>query len=191
MSQIEAFCNNCNVFFGSGVNISGSSIVTMQNNTVNCPKCGKITSMPDGVFKFVRGSIELINNSDISLRRLHAIRENLIELNRSKTNLDKAKNEITNDIPELRGLVSALPKTRTELYAFLALLVMIVGMAITNFSGNKKQPIEYNKFITNNHYNTTDTIIKRDTVRIQPKIQRNEKCPCGSGKKYKFCCGGN
>ena len=22
----------------------------------------------------------------------------------------------------------------------------------------------------------------------EPKIQRNEPCPCGSGKKYKHCC---
>ena len=24
--------------------------------------------------------------------------------------------------------------------------------------------------------------------RMRPKIGRNEKCPCGSGKKYKMCC---
>ena len=35
---------------------------------------------------------------------------------------------------------------------------------------------------------------KSDTKNIQNdlkkrKIQRNEKCPCGSGKKYKHCCG--
>ncbi|MGO9124867.1 MAG: SEC-C metal-binding domain-containing protein [Terriglobales bacterium] len=23
-----------------------------------------------------------------------------------------------------------------------------------------------------------------------PKVGRNEPCPCGSGKKYKRCCGG-
>ena len=23
------------------------------------------------------------------------------------------------------------------------------------------------------------------------KIGRNDPCPCGSGKKYKFCCGSN
>jgi uncharacterized protein YecA (UPF0149 family) len=23
---------------------------------------------------------------------------------------------------------------------------------------------------------------------LEPKIQRNEPCPCGSGKKYKKCC---
>jgi len=26
------------------------------------------------------------------------------------------------------------------------------------------------------------------SVRTEPKIQRNEPCPCGSGKKYKKCC---
>ncbi len=29
----------------------------------------------------------------------------------------------------------------------------------------------------------------RTIVRSQPKIGRNEPCPCGSGKKYKHCCG--
>lgn len=28
-------------------------------------------------------------------------------------------------------------------------------------------------------------------VRSQPKIGRNDPCPCGSGKKYKNCCGRN
>ena len=26
-------------------------------------------------------------------------------------------------------------------------------------------------------------------LRAEPKISRNEPCPCGSGKKYKKCCG--
>jgi SEC-C motif domain protein len=28
-------------------------------------------------------------------------------------------------------------------------------------------------------------------VRPEPKIGRNDPCPCGSGKKYKKCCGTN
>lgn len=28
------------------------------------------------------------------------------------------------------------------------------------------------------------------TVRVSPKVGRNDPCPCGSGKKYKKCCGG-
>lgn len=30
---------------------------------------------------------------------------------------------------------------------------------------------------------------KSGTVIVGKKIGRNDPCPCGSGKKYKFCCG--
>ena len=29
----------------------------------------------------------------------------------------------------------------------------------------------------------------RPVVREEPKVGRNDPCPCGSGKKYKKCCG--
>ena len=29
----------------------------------------------------------------------------------------------------------------------------------------------------------------KEPVRVAPKVGRNEPCPCGSGKKYKRCCG--
>jgi preprotein translocase subunit SecA len=32
--------------------------------------------------------------------------------------------------------------------------------------------------------------IRRDpVVNTDPKVGRNDPCPCGSGKKYKNCCG--
>ena len=36
---------------------------------------------------------------------------------------------------------------------------------------------------------STNTADKAPFVRKGPKVGRNEKCPCGSGKKYKHCCG--
>lgn len=30
---------------------------------------------------------------------------------------------------------------------------------------------------------------KSNTIHVEKKIGRNEPCPCGSGKKYKRCCG--
>jgi len=30
---------------------------------------------------------------------------------------------------------------------------------------------------------------KARPVRSGPKVGRNDPCPCGSGKKYKHCCG--
>ena len=37
----------------------------------------------------------------------------------------------------------------------------------------------------------SDTSEKNRTVRNTNKVGRNEFCPCGSGKKYKKCCGMN
>ena len=35
----------------------------------------------------------------------------------------------------------------------------------------------------------TEAISKAKPVRTGPKVGRNDPCPCGSGKKYKQCCG--
>jgi SEC-C motif-containing protein len=32
-------------------------------------------------------------------------------------------------------------------------------------------------------------IVPETIVRSTPKVGRNEPCPCGSGRKYKHCCG--
>jgi SEC-C motif-containing protein len=32
-------------------------------------------------------------------------------------------------------------------------------------------------------------ILPETIVRSAPKVGRNDLCPCGSGKKYKHCCG--
>jgi preprotein translocase subunit SecA len=33
--------------------------------------------------------------------------------------------------------------------------------------------------------------VKQEPIRVEPKIGRNDACPCGSGKKYKACHGAN
>lgn len=35
-----------------------------------------------------------------------------------------------------------------------------------------------------------DQVQSRPFVREEPKVGRNDPCPCGSGKKYKKCCAG-
>ena len=36
-----------------------------------------------------------------------------------------------------------------------------------------------------------ERLLERHRTLISKKIGRNEPCPCGSGKKYKKCCGSN
>ncbi|MEO6584302.1 MAG: SEC-C metal-binding domain-containing protein, partial [Ferruginibacter sp.] len=40
-----------------------------------------------------------------------------------------------------------------------------------------------------NDYFDPSTPVKQAPVRVEPKIGRNDLCPCGSGKKYKHCHG--
>ena len=37
----------------------------------------------------------------------------------------------------------------------------------------------------------SDETIKRRPVKASDKVGRNDPCPCGSGRKYKHCCGAN
>jgi preprotein translocase subunit SecA len=37
----------------------------------------------------------------------------------------------------------------------------------------------------------SEAVSKAKPVRAGPKVGRNDPCPCGSGKKYKHCCGKN
>lgn len=39
--------------------------------------------------------------------------------------------------------------------------------------------------------NRDDSVANAPVKRTSKKIQPNDPCPCGSGKKYKFCCGRN
>ena len=46
------------------------------------------------------------------------------------------------------------------------------------------------KFILNmNLVLTNETEPKKQSLQTSQKVGRNDKCPCGSEKKYKHCCG--
>ena len=52
-------------------------------------------------------------------------------------------------------------------------------------NGSKVYDMEFKQVVDEYH-----AFAKRETFRrVSPKIQRNDPCPCGSGKKYKNCCG--
>ncbi len=55
---------------------------------------------------------------------------------------------------------------------------------------NVKNEKEVEKWLQQNAHRFQNQGPKVETYRREtPKIGRNEPCPCGSGKKYKKCCG--
>ena len=47
----------------------------------------------------------------------------------------------------------------------------------------------YDKDVKSSEPNTGKQIQKKYTSFTKKKVRRNSPCPCGSGKKFKHCCG--
>ena len=54
----------------------------------------------------------------------------------------------------------------------------------------RKETVKITEASQENLNNLDNDTVKKDTVKNEgPKVGRNDPCPCGSGKKYKQCCG--
>ena len=49
-----------------------------------------------------------------------------------------------------------------------------------------RQSVGLPRLVMNSHGGIS--VDRREAI-LAPKVGRNEKCPCGSGNKYKKCCG--
>jgi len=88
--------------------------------------------------------------------------------------------------------------SKKEFYSFVALILSAIQIFI-----NSPNNVSKEKITNNEVQQITQTVINNSTVQIvngdniqinnstikKKKIGRNEKCPCGSGLKYKKCCG--
>ena len=79
------------------------------------------------------------------------------------------------DTPETRALVKVSQK-RFETYK-------------KYYTGNPEIRIPLSEMVALDEY--YKSVLKEDNFKeySKPKIGRNERCPCGSEKKYKKCCG--
>ncbi|MBN2108750.1 MAG: SEC-C domain-containing protein, partial [Deltaproteobacteria bacterium] len=66
---------------------------------------------------------------------------------------------------------------------FIEKLFMVQVMAREEVERRPEQP---SKYVLSRGEEAAE---KKPTVRAAPKVGRNDPCPCGSGKKYKKCCG--
>lgn len=205
MANLPAFCDNCGLIFNSGIAFENCTNVSISGIKSVCPNCGSMAYVPEGLFNFIDNSIVLLKGSDISIKKLIEFKRIITELREKKLSLVEIKTKIEKDAPELNSIISTLPKTRTELYAFLALLLTVITLMINQCEKNEIRNVTSNNIV--NNYNVTYTLKPKesqlDSIKQtiftydslddkqfkNKKIGRNEKCPCGSGKKFKYCHG--
>jgi uncharacterized protein YecA (UPF0149 family) len=177
--------------FASGIVVENSTNITFSDCSAGpCPACGGMGHIPDGVYNFIGNTIELLSGPARTVSELQRLANILREARKKNASLEEVKKEIQEEVPELSSLRDILPKNRSELYAFLALILSVITLLLPQLSSKGANKVEINNVINNVYQQAQpqETPKKGSPERKNKKIGRNEPCPCGSGKKYKKCC---
>jgi hypothetical protein len=189
--EMPAFCDNCGTVFGSGIVLENCRNISLNNCVAGpCPNCRGNGRVPDGVYDATNSVITLITGTlktITQLKQLSIILANAQRLNQSRDQVDQA---IQKEVPELNSLASILPKTRIELYAFLTIILMAIGIILSNSDSNNEELSEPDiPKLMDNAIQKSITKPNNNTQQQPGKKQgRNEPCVCGSGNKFKRCC---
>jgi SEC-C motif-containing protein len=198
--KAPAVCDICGTIFPSPFNILAENVGLFNIGVGPCPKCGGEGSVPDGIYSFIDNTILLLSDRTRTKSELQKLADILTDARKKQATTQELSEKIQKELPELSSLKDILPKTRTELYAFIAIILTIITILVTSWSRDHEPKIEINQ-VVNVLYENQDSVkqpsdsLKNDIkieneakTKKQGKIGRNQPCPCGSGKKYKKCC---
>lgn len=130
MPLAPAVCNKCHAIFASGFNIAGKNATLSGCTAGPCPACGGLGTIPDGVYSALSDTILAYKAGHINEAALRRLATLLESARTTEDEPQKVAERIKSDIPELASVASALPNTRNELYAFLAVLIALLTVLI-------------------------------------------------------------
>jgi len=196
LPRVPAFCDNCGSVFPSGFSVSGgATLTTVGGKSGPCPSCGSMGTVPDGVFRAAGNVIRLLTGPQKTIEQLQRLASVINEARNTVSEPNKAVEKIKQEAPELSSIVDILPRTRNELYGFLTVILIAVGTVIAGAALYKDRPpseAEVQNMVDRTieqAFEEHEEVKKQQRQPAAPEPGRNNPCPCGSGKKYKRCCG--
>jgi len=189
--EMPAFCDNCGAIFGSGFVFENGTNISLSGNKVGpCPNCGATGSVPDGVYDITGNAIKLISGTLKTVEQLKALSVILTNAQKNNQTREEVDEQIQKETPELSSFASILPKTRVELYAFITIILMAIGLMITSSSNDSLSEDDVEQMIERAIQQSMQPQTNFKTLPYSPKKKqgRNEPCNCNSGKKFKRCC---
>jgi len=198
VSSFLAFCENprCGAVFAvpNLIGGEGNATITMVDSKAGpCPVCGEYGQIPNGVYKYANHAVSLLTGPDSTVRVLRQVHQILKSAKLKKSTKAEVLKQVEKVSPETAQTLQKTPEIANYLQ-WLTVLIALVALSIqihsTYFKDDdvekqfREHLLQENKALIEQKKNNKIEPYKRDT----PKIQRNEQCPCGSGKKYKKCC---
>ena len=130
MPRIPAICQSCSIIFQSPINIRGKRTVFMDCET-SWPKCGASVPIPDGVYSAVTDTALAFTAGRVTLPKVQQLLEILKSSCRQMPATEDIADKIKTDVPELSSIGDVLPKNREQLYGFLTLIILIIGLIVS------------------------------------------------------------
>jgi len=175
MPYAKAFCDNCGLIFDSGIFLEeNAQNISLKGNKNQCPNCGNMADIPDGLFSVVNNTIELLKGPEITAQRLKSLKKIISDIRNKEITNEEITKTLTENAPELSSLANLLPKTRSELYSFLAVIATIIGMLIAALVEDDKPNITINNVYENYNYEFVDQRKEVKQTIIKPEEKKKK-----------------
>jgi len=203
---IPAHCLSCGAIFQSRlISVSGNvTNLKLSGNIESCPYCGSMAKTAEGIFSITNNVLNIISSPEITKQMLHNFSSIVRNAYNDEIDVKTLIVEANKINPELGDLIK---KEQSNLF-FRSLLFMLIVILPScsidvNVSLDINQLIEQmtntppSKIVSKSLNNSTFEASKIDlkafaslkSVDTAKKIGRNSLCSCGSGIKFKRCCG--
>lgn len=189
MIDLPIFCNSCGAIFPSGI-AAEKLTDKIDDLSGSCPVCGELSQVPSHLYNFIGHTIELLTGTDKSIDELNKLSVILHNYKDKESGIMELRQQIEQEVPGLASIADLLPQTRQNIYQFMQIILFVITIIITLTLEGQEKPITAEIIVAQLYkYLTPANNSPNDTISKNTKIGRNELCTCGSGKKYKKCCG--
>jgi SEC-C motif len=217
--KIILFCDNCKSIYSPLISFEGELVIVGDGKLeTDCPVCGYKQSSKSTDVRVVFESVleEILSLPDAG-RALHKLQINLTALSEKTVTINDIADAIADvsGTPDKGAMIKTLNEWGFSPGSILVIILTIVGFTMQSkppminntynttqiinlvdqhvAAGSYVQLNQQNQLCLGNRQDVAQGIIARpktETVRrAEPKVGRNELCPCASGKKYKRCHG--
>ena len=192
-----AFCENPNcgaIFESTGlIDVAGTATVHIKNSRVGpCPACGGTGRIPDGVYEYTNRVVSLLSGPETTVEILRQVQKVLKSAQANNASKVDVEREIANVSPSVAQAFKSAPSSDNVLQwlsVLIALVALVIQIHTSYFKDDDLEKAFRNQLLEENRVLRQQIAKEHPYQREQPKLQRNQPCPCGSGKKYKKCCG--
>jgi hypothetical protein len=148
MPPIPAFCRSCGRAFASGIFAENVRGLTLSGNTSQCPYCGGIGDIPDGVFDVFDDVIRVVSSPSWTVDRLNRLAGKLSKAREQKASPEAVAEIVDKEDPQLASVFRRLlvPADAGQFYGLLAVIVTILLYLASQ--GNQASPEDVER-ITN------------------------------------------